>query len=118
MSRNQGRTPKLRTHHDTTVETLLTDSDNDILAVTFEDLGTRNHETIGAGVGDAESVNVGALPSGQFPERNAVIVGDLLDGIGLSSGTGFVAPDVVAGNEYTIARDDLTGLEKGDVTDE
>jgi hypothetical protein len=118
VPRNQGRIPKLRTHHDTTVETLLTDSDDDILAVTFEDLGTGNHETIGMGVGGVESVNVGTLPFGLFPERNTLIVDDLLDGVGLSSCAGFVAPDVVAGNEYTVARDDLPGLEKGDVTNE
>ena len=118
VSRNQGRIPKLRTHHDTTVETLLTDSDDDIFAIAFEDLGTGNHETIGVGVGGVEFVNVGTLPFGLFPERNTLIVGDLLDGVGLSSCAGFVAPDVVAGNEYTVARDDLARLEKGDVTNE
>ena len=36
---------------DMTVETLLTDSDDDILAITFDDLGIRNHEAVGVGVG-------------------------------------------------------------------
>jgi len=38
------------------------------LAITFEDLGTRNHEAVGVGIGGVESVNVGTLALALFPE--------------------------------------------------
>ena len=106
------------THHDTTVEALLTDGDDDVLAITFENLGTRDHETVGVSVGGVESMDVSTLALGLFPEHDTVIVADLLDGVGLSGRPGFVALDVVAGNEDAITRNDLTGFEEGDITDE
>ena len=38
------------THHDATVETLLTNGDDDVLATTFKNLGTRDHEVAGVNV--------------------------------------------------------------------
>ena len=70
------------------------------------------------GVGGVESVNASALPPGLFPERDALVITNLHDNIELSGNIGLVAPDVMAGNQYAVARDDLTGLEKGDVTNE
>jgi len=106
------------THHDTAVETLPTDSDDDILAVTAENLGTRNHETIGVSVGNVESVGAGALAPGLFPKPKQFVVADLPNDIGLSGGSGFVTLDVVAGNEDTVTGDDIARLEEGDIADE
>ena len=51
-------------------------------------------------------------------KRNAVRVRKLADSIGLASGTGLVALDVVARQENTIARDDFTGFQKRDIADD
>ena len=108
---------KARTHHDMTVETLLTNSYDNVLAITFKDLGARNHETIRVRVGGIESMTVDTLAFGLLPEGNALVVGNLFDSIGLSSCAGFVTLDVVTRNEDAVAGDDLTGLKEGDVTD-
>ena len=86
--------------------------------MTVDNLGARNHETIGVSVGNGESVSGGALALGLFPELEALVVVDLLNGIGLSGGARFVTLDVVAGNDDTVTGDDLTRLEEGDITDE
>ena len=106
-----------RTHHDTAVEAVRSDSDNDVFAVTIQDLGARNHETIGISISGVESVNVGTLASGPLTERDAIFVSGLFDGVRLSSCIGFIAFDIVAGNENTITGDNLTRLEEDDVTD-
>ena len=106
------------THHDTTVETLLTDSDNDVLSITFEDLGARNQEAIRMGIRGVESMRIDTLAPCLVPEGNALVVVDLFDGFGLSCCTGLVAPDVVAGDEDAVAGDDLTGLEEGNIANE
>jgi len=62
------RTFKERIHHDTTVETLLTDSDNYVLAVIFEDLGTRGHETIGVHIWGVKCMNIDTPALDLFPE--------------------------------------------------
>ena len=111
-----GENVKVCAHHDTTVETLLTDSYDNILAITFEDLGARNHETIRVCVGGIKSMTIDTLTFGLLPEGNALVVGNLFDGIRLSSCARSIALDVVTGNEDTIAGDDLTGLEEGNVT--
>jgi len=116
--RKSGEDFREHTHHDTAVETLLTDSDNDVLSITFKDLGARNQEAIRMGIGGVESMNVGTLASCLFPEGNALFVADLFDGVGLSCCAGLVAPDVVVGDEDTVAGDDLTGLEEGNTTNE
>jgi len=100
------------------VGTLLTDGDNDVLAVAFENLGTRNHKAVGVGVGGVECVNVGTLALGLFPEHDTIVIGDLLDRVRLSGRPRFVALDVVARNEYAVTQNDLTGFEKDDITNE
>jgi len=109
---------KEHTHHDAAVETLLTDGDNHVLAITFENLGTRNHKTIGVRIGGVECMNVDTLALGLFSEGDALAVADLFDSVGLPGRAGLVALDIVAGDEDTVTRDNLTGLEEGNVTDE
>ena len=62
-------------------------------------------------------MNVGTILLGPFPENNTIIIADLFDGVGLSSCPGFTTLDIVAGNEEAVTDDNLTGLEKGDITD-
>ena len=69
-------------HHDVTVETLLADSDSYVLAVTFEDLGARDHETVGVRVGGVRCVNIDTLALGLFSEGSALAVADLFDSVG------------------------------------
>ena len=59
-------------------------------------------------------MNAGTLAFGLFPERNALIVADLLNGTGNAR---FVTFDVMARNEDVVTEGDLTGLEEGDITD-
>ena len=59
-----GENVKVRTRHNTTVETLLTDSHGNVLAITFEDLGARHHETVRVRVGGTESMTVDTLAFG------------------------------------------------------
>ena len=68
------------------------------------------------GIGGIEHMDIGTLAFGLLPERDAIFVADLFDGIQLSSCTGFVTLDIVAGNEDTVTGNDLTGFEEGDVT--
>jgi hypothetical protein len=51
-------------------------------------------------------------------ERDALFVRELLDRVGLARRAGFVAFDVVAGEEDSVAWDDLAGLEEGDVAND
>ena len=69
-------------------------------------------------MGGIESVRVGALVPGLFSKGNAIVVGNLLDGVGLSSRAGLVALDVVTGNKDTVAGDNLTGLKESNVANE
>ena len=116
-SRNPTENYKEHTLHATTIETVLTYSDDDVLAVPFKDFGAGNHETVGAGGGGIERISARVLASGPFPMSNAIFVADLLDSVELPSCVGLVGLDVVAGNEDAITRDDLARLEKGDITD-
>jgi len=83
IGREKGKASREHTHHDTTVETLLTGGNDNVHAITFENLGTGNHEVVGVGVRGVESMNVGTLMLELFPEHSAIIVADLLDGVGL-----------------------------------
>jgi len=117
-SRPKGRVSRERTHHGTTVETLLAHSDDDVLAITVEDLGAGNHEAVGVGVEGIGCMDIGTLGLGLFPRYDTVIIANLLDGVGLSGCPGFIALDIVAGNEDTVTGYDLTGFKEGDITDE
>jgi len=75
---------KEHTHHDAAIETLLTDGDNHVLAITIEDLGARDHGTIGVRIEGVECMNVDTLRLGLFSEGNALAVADLFDSVGLS----------------------------------
>ena len=55
---------------------------------------------------------------GLLPEGDAIVIGDLFYGVGLSGCARLVAFDVVTGDEDTVAGEDLTGLEEGDIADE
>ena len=70
------------------------------------------------GIRGVESMRIDTLAPCLLPEVNALVVADLLDGIGLSCCAGLVAPDIVARDEDTVAGDDLTGLEEGNITNE
>lgn len=91
------------THHDASVKTLSADSDYDILSNTFENLTTRDHETI-------LMFGIAVLCKSKI-----FVVGDLFNCVGFTSGTRLVALDVVAGNEDTITRNDFTRFNKGNV---
>jgi len=51
-------------------------------------------------------------------ELDDLVVGRLLDRVGLASGAGFVALDVVSRNKNTIDRDYFTGFQQGYVTND
>ena len=110
--------PYKHTHSDTVFETPPTDSNDDVLAMTVDNLGARNHETIGVNIGDVEPMSAGTLALGLFPKPKEFVVADLPNDTGLSGGSGFVTLDVVAGNEDTVTGDDLTRFEKDNITDE
>ena len=65
-----------RTHHDTTVETLLADGDHNVLAMALEDFGTREHEAVCMRVCGVESMTV-TVVLGLFPEVDVIFVADL-----------------------------------------
>ena len=101
------------TNHDTAVKTLLTNSDDDISAVTVKNPGARNHETISVRIRGVDLMSAGALA---LPD--AFVVANLPNGFRLSGGARFITLDVVARNEDTVTGDDLTRLEEGDITHE
>ena len=63
------------------------------------------------------ALSVDTLVLGLFSEGNALTIADLFDSVRLSGCARFVALDIVAGNEDTVTRDNLTGLEEGNITD-
>lgn len=62
-------------------------------------------------------MNVDTLALGVFSEGNALVVADLFYSVGVSGCTGFVAPDIVAGNEDAVTGHNLTGKQVLDVDD-
>ena len=75
------RTSK-HTHHDATIETLGSNSHNDVFADTFQNLATRNHKAVGV-----KHVRILAFRFGFLEELDDFVVGNLLDGIGFTSST-------------------------------
>ena len=63
-------------------------------------------------------MNIDTLTLCLLPESNALVVVNLLDGVGLSGCAGLVAPDIVAGDEDAVTGDDFTRLEEGNITNE
>ncbi len=62
MSRDQKKgIVKEHARHDMAVETLLTDSNDNVFAVTFKDHGARNHETVGMSPRGVGSMDIGTL---------------------------------------------------------
>ncbi len=98
-------TCKKLTHHDTTVEALGANSDNDISAIALENLGT----------GYDKAVGVAVLLT--LRRLHQVIVGNLPDSVGLAGSATLVAFDIMAGEEDAVARYDLTGFQQGYVAD-
>ena len=97
------------THHQTTVERLGTDGDDDVFTDTLGNLGTRDQET----------VLFQSLSGGQrVALLDTLFVGSLLDQVGFTGSTRLVALDVVASEEDTVDGKNFTGLDDTDVTDE
>jgi hypothetical protein len=97
------------THHQTTVERLGTDGDDDVFTDTLGNLGTRDQET----------VLFQSLSRGQrVALLDTLFVGSLLDQVGFTGSTRLVALDVVASEEDTVDGKNFTSLDDTDVTDE
>ena len=78
----QGRATEGRTHlNSATVETLLTDGNDNVFVTTLENLGTRRQETVRMDVGGARAVHVSVLVPGLFSRGGAPVMGRPLDGI-------------------------------------
>lgn len=96
------------THHETTVERLGTDGDDDVFTDTLGNLGTRDQET----------VLLQGLAGGQrVALLDAFLVRSLFDQVGFTGGTGFVALDIVTTEEDSIDGQDFTSLDDTNVTD-
>ena len=93
------------THHDATVKTLFSDSDNDILTNTFQHLRARDNERILLGL------------SVTPPVFESLLWSDLLDRVRLAGGTRLVTSNIVTGDQNTVTRDNFTRFQKGEVTD-
>lgn len=85
-----------RTHQNPAVETPGTDSDDDVLADTFQNFRARNEEAIALGLSALVLV------------RDSVLVGNFLDRVGFTSCTRLVANDVMTAEENTIDRQNFT----------
>ena len=116
MSRDKKGVSGGLTHHDMSIGTLLADSDDDVLAVTFHDISTGNHEAICVGIGGTECMSIRTLTPGLLPECDVILITNLFDGVGFASCSGFFTLNIVARNEDAVTGDDLTGFEEGDVT--
>lgn len=97
------------THHDSAVERLCTDRDNDVLSHTLENLCTGDEETVLL----EDFAGLGIVPL-----LDTLLVGKLLDGVTLTGSTRFVASDIVTTEEDTVDGDDLSWLEHADITDD
>jgi hypothetical protein len=97
------------THHQTTVERLGTDGDDDVFTNTLGNLGTRDQET----------VLFQSLSRGQrVALLDTLFVGSLLDQVGFTGSTRLVALDVVTSEEDTVDGKNFTSLDDTDISDE
>lgn len=97
------------THHQTTVERLGTDGDDDVFTDTLGNLGTRDQET----------VLFQSLSRGQrVALLDTLFVGSLLDQVGFTGSTRLVALDVVTSEEDTVDGKNFTSLDDTDISDE
>jgi hypothetical protein len=96
---------KRLTHHDTAVETLWSDGDDEVLTDTFQDLRAGNDERI--------LLSVLVDP----PLFESLLWSDFLHRVRLASGARLVASDVVTGNQNTVTRNDFTRFQKREVAD-
>ena len=95
-----------RTHHDTAVEALRANRDDDVFADALEGFKTRGHETVGM---SEACVLVWKLRVAIYLED--FVVGRLFDRIRFISSAGFVTFDVVSREKKnTIDSDDFTGF--------
>ena len=97
------------THHQTTVERLGTDGDDDVFTDTLGNLGTRDQETV---------LLQGLAGRQRVALLDALFVRSLLDQIRFTSSTRLVTLDVVTTEEDTVDGQDFTSLDDTDVTDE
>ena len=94
-------------HHQSTVERGSTDRNDDVFSYTFSDLGAREQETILLRLlAGLEVVSLG----------DAVFIWVLLDQVGFTGGTGFVAFDIVTTQEDTVNGNNLSGFENANIT--
>lgn len=96
-------------HHQSTVERSGTDGNDDVFSDTFSDFGTREQETVLLGLF--------ALFKG-LSFGDTVFVGELFDQVGFTSGSRFIALDVVASQKDAVDGDNLSGFENADITDD
>lgn len=96
------------TQQDPSVERVLSDRDDDVLADTLENLSARDHETVALGV--LARLECLAL-------FHALLVRELLDRVTFTCSARLVAADVVTAQENTVDGQNLSGLEQADVAD-
>jgi hypothetical protein len=97
------------THHQTTVERLGTDSDNDVFTDTLGNLGA----------GDEETILLEGFTGSQRPALlDTLFVRGLLDQVGFTGSSRLVTFDIVSSEEDTVDGKNFTSLDNTDITDE
>jgi hypothetical protein len=99
----------LERHHETTIEALFPHRDAEVFSDPIGDLGTRDHEAVFLGLlAWGEGVAFG----------DALVVWRLLDEVRFTGGCCFICFAVGTPEEDTVARQDFTGSEGENVTDD
>ena len=102
----------MRTHHDTTVKTLCSNRDDDVLSDALQYLATADHKAI-----NVKGMRVFPLLFSLPIEFDNFFECRFLDSVALSSSTRLVTLHVVSRQENTVAGQDFTRLNKRDVSD-
>ncbi len=97
-----------RTHHDTTVETLGSNSDDNILAHTFQDLRPA----------DDEAICMREFALFAVERLLALFERQFLDGVRFTGSARLVALDIVAAKENTVTRYNFTRFQQRDVAND
>jgi hypothetical protein len=109
------------THHDSSIEILLSDGDHNIPANTFKHFAAADDEAIGMETFNPSAFS-GSLDGARSPKEpcfGAEGTGRriVLDSIRLASGTGFVALDIVSTQKNSIAGHDFARFKLRNVAD-